>query len=149
MSQLKAASLRQWLEPLRSWPLHHLDIDAESGAVAEDAGLVSAIGPDLGHAGMDRGQVGEQELAAGGVVHIGGWFGDVKDRKKVYMCPVTVFEDSPRGPVRVRPDHTVDNSLSVNAVDAAGSRWPADAIRHGTTARARDTGSRCPALSSA
>ncbi|AKJ11404.1 hypothetical protein ABB07_15615 [Streptomyces incarnatus] len=50
-------------------------------------------------------------------VRVGGWFGDVKDRKKVYVYPVTVFEDTPRGRARVRPYYTVDNGLSVNAVD--------------------------------
>ncbi|MFJ6836599.1 glycosyltransferase family 4 protein [Streptomyces sp. NPDC091209] len=50
-------------------------------------------------------------------VRVGGWFGDVKDRKKVYVYPVTVCEDSPRGRARVRPYYTVDNGLSVNAVD--------------------------------
>ncbi|MER6073925.1 glycosyltransferase family 4 protein [Streptomyces sp. NPDC001817] len=50
-------------------------------------------------------------------VRVGGWFGDVKDRKKVYVYPVTVFEETPRGRARVRPYYTVDNDLSVNAVD--------------------------------
>ncbi|MFE0508674.1 glycosyltransferase family 4 protein [Streptomyces sp. NPDC058964] len=50
-------------------------------------------------------------------VRVGGWFGDVKERKSVYVYPVIVFEDTPRGRARVRPYYTVDNGLSVNAVD--------------------------------
>ena len=50
-------------------------------------------------------------------VRVAGWFGDVKERKNVYVYPVTVFEDTPRGRARVRPYYTVDNGLSVNAVD--------------------------------
>ncbi|MFH8441131.1 glycosyltransferase family 4 protein [Streptomyces sp. NPDC018026] len=50
-------------------------------------------------------------------VRVGAWFSDVKDRKKVYVYPVTVFEDTPRGRARVRPYYTVDNGLSINAVD--------------------------------
>lgn len=50
-------------------------------------------------------------------VRVGGWFGDVKDRKKVYVYPITVFEDTPRGRARVRPYYTADSGLSVNVVD--------------------------------
>ncbi|MGW4874920.1 glycosyltransferase family 4 protein [Streptomyces sp. NPDC004262] len=50
-------------------------------------------------------------------VRVAGWFGDVKDRKNVHVYPITVFEDTPRGRTRVRPYYTVDNELSVNALD--------------------------------
>ncbi|QLJ03152.1 glycosyltransferase family 4 protein [Streptomyces sp. NEAU-sy36] len=50
-------------------------------------------------------------------VRVAGWFGDVRERKNVYVYPVTVFEDTPRGRARVRPYYAVDNGLSVNAVD--------------------------------
>ncbi|WP_223774477.1 glycosyltransferase family 4 protein [Streptomyces sp. 135] len=50
-------------------------------------------------------------------VRLGGFTGDCIDRKKVYRYPAWIAEHTRRGRARIRPYYTVDNELSVNAVD--------------------------------
>ena len=49
-------------------------------------------------------------------VQVGGWFDDIRVRKGIYVHPVTLIDDTPRGQARVRPYFNDDNGLSVNVV---------------------------------
>ncbi|MFI9810160.1 glycosyltransferase family 4 protein [Streptomyces sp. NPDC052301] len=112
---------------VEGFELRHRDRAADAGALElswhrdEDgvlhARVVCAAVARLHHAEQDLWDLWVRIADRAEPVRVGGWFGDVKDRKKVYVYPVTVFEDTPRGRARVRPYYTVDNDLSVNAVD--------------------------------
>lgn len=82
--------LGQRLEALLFRSLYHLHVDPEAGAVLDDAGLVAAVGPHLGHARMGRRQLGQGLLAAGGVVDRGGGDQDGQDQSEGVGDQVTL-----------------------------------------------------------